>query len=144
MRTRFRIRWILIHYINLFLSKYIIWVLKRKVLLSTQNICIEWRHVLKIITLGIKYTIVLLLLTGTTKIERLKPILSHVIRLRGNLIILIAKYCIFASKYKMQRPTFMGFLKTLHQRKEAKHYIALAKDKIEQHNQKWGFLGDFE
>ena len=94
-------------------------MLKRKVLLSTQNICIEWRHVLKIITLGIKYTIVLLLLTGTTKNERLKPILSHVIRLRGNLIILIAKYCIFASKYKMQRPTFMGFLKTLHQRKEA-------------------------
>ena len=61
-----------------------------------------------------------------------------------NFIILIAKYCIFASKYKMQRPTFESFLKTLHQRKEAEHYIALAKDKIEQHNQKWGFLGNFE
>ena len=54
-----------------------------------------------------------------------------------NIIILIAKYCIFASKYKMQRPTVESFLKTLHQRKEA--YIALAKDKIEQHNQKRGF-----
>ena len=51
-------------------------------------------------------------------------------------IILIAKYCIFASKYKWQRPTVESFLKTLHQRKEAEHYIALAKDKIEQHNQK--------
>ena len=56
-----------------------------------------------------------------------------------NYIILIAKYCIFASTYKMQRPTVEGFRKTLHQRKEAEHYIALAKDKIEQHNQKWGF-----
>ena len=61
-----------------------------------------------------------------------------------NLIILIAKYSIFASKYKMQRPTVEGLLKTFHQRKEAEHYIALAKDKIEQHNQKWGFLGNFE
>ena len=56
-----------------------------------------------------------------------------------NFIILIAKYCISASKYKMQRPTVESFLKALHQRKEAGHYIALAKDKIEQHNQKWGF-----
>ena len=61
-----------------------------------------------------------------------------------NFIILKAKCCIFASKYKMQRPTVESFLKTLHQRKEAEHYIALAKDKIEQHNQKWGFWGNFE
>ena len=47
-------------------------------------------------------------------------------------IILIAKYCIFAPKYKMQRLTVEGFLKILHQRNEAEHYIALAKDKIEQ------------
>ena len=60
-----------------------------------------------------------------------------------NFIIFIAKYCIFSSKYKMQRPTFESFLKTLHQRKEAEHYIALAKDKIEQHNQKLGFLRNF-
>ena len=52
-----------------------------------------------------------------------------------NFTILIAKYCIFSLKYKMQRPTF----ERLHQRKEAEHYIALAKDKIEQHNQKWDF-----
>ena len=44
----------------------------------------------------------------------------------------------------MQRPIVEGFLKTLHQRKEAEHYIALAKDKIEQHNQKLGFSGYFE
>ena len=36
-----------------------------------------------------------------------------------NFIILIAKYCIFASKFKMQRPNVDGFLKTFHQRKEA-------------------------
>ena len=61
-----------------------------------------------------------------------------------NFIILIAKHCIFAPKYKMQRSTFESFLKTLHQRKESEHCIALAKDKIGQHNQKWGFLGNFE
>ena len=87
---------------------------------------------------------VLLLLAGTTENERLKTILSCAIRLMGNFIILIAKHCIFASKYKMQRPTVESFVKTLHQRKEAEHYIASAKDKIEQHNQKWGFSGDFE
>ena len=44
----------------------------------------------------------------------------------------------------MQRPTFEGFLKTLHERKETEHYIALAKDKHEHHNQNWGFLRGFE
>ena len=39
----------------------------------------------------------------------------------------------------MQRQTVESFFKTLHQKKEAEHYIALAKDKIEQHNQKLGF-----
>ena len=55
-------------------------------------------------------------------------------------IILIAKYGMFTSKYKKQRPTVDGFLKILRQRKEAEHYIALAKDKIEHHNQKWGLF----
>ena len=36
----------------------------------------------------------------------------------------------------------MAFLKTY--MKEKKHYIALAKDKLEHHNQKWGFLRGFE
>ena len=58
-----------------------------------------------------------------------------------NFIILIAKYCICASKYKMQRQTDEGFLKSLHKGKEAEHYIALAKDKIEHHSKKWGFFG---
>ena len=61
-----------------------------------------------------------------------------------NFIILIAKYWIFASKYKMQRPSSEGFLKVLHERKETEHYIALTKDKLEHHNQKWGFLRSFE
>ena len=38
-----------------------------------------------------------------------------------NLIILIAKYWIFASKYKMKRPSSEGFLKILHERKETEH-----------------------
>ena len=61
-----------------------------------------------------------------------------------NFIILIAKYWIFASKYKMQRPFSEGFLKILHERKETEQYIALAKDKLERHNQKWGILRSFE
>ena len=61
-----------------------------------------------------------------------------------NFIILIAKYWIFASKYKMQRPSSEGFLKILHERKGTEHFIALAKDKLEHHNQKWGFLRSFE
>ena len=61
-----------------------------------------------------------------------------------NLIILIAKYWIFTSKYKMQRPSSEGFLKILHERKETEQYIALAKDNLEHHNQKWGFLRSFE
>ena len=61
-----------------------------------------------------------------------------------NFIILIAKYWILASKYKMQRPSSEGFLKVLHERKETEQYIALTKDKLEHHNQKWGFLRSFE
>ena len=63
-----------------------------------------------------------------------------------NFSILIAKYWIFASKYKMQRPTseFFFFKKILHERKVTEHYIALAKDKLEHRNQKWGFLRGFE
>ena len=57
-----------------------------------------------------------------------------------NFIILIAKYCICASKYKMQRQTDEGFLKSLHKGKEAEHYIALAKDKIEHHSKKMGIF----
>ena len=41
-------------------------------------------------------------------------------------------------------PSSEGFLKILHKRKETEHYIALAKDKLEHHNQKWGFLRSFE
>ena len=61
-----------------------------------------------------------------------------------NFTILIAKYWIFASTYKMQRPPSEGLLKILHERKETEHYIALAKDKLEHYNQKWGFLRSFE
>ena len=59
-------------------------------------------------------------------------------------IILIVKYWIFASKYKMQRPTSEGFLQISHERKETEHFIALAKDKLEHHNQTWGLLRGFE
>ena len=60
-------------------------------------------------------------------------------------IILIAEYWIFASKHKMQRPSSEGFfIKILHERKKTEHYIALAKDKLEHHNQKCGFSRSFE
>ena len=47
-----------------------------------------------------------------------------------NFIILTTTHCIFASKYKMQRPTSEGFLKILHERKETEHYISLAKTNL--------------
>ena len=58
-----------------------------------------------------------------------------------NFIILLAKYYIYASKYKQQKPNFEGFKNILKQRKEIEHYNALSKDKLDYHNQKWGFLG---
>ena len=58
-----------------------------------------------------------------------------------NLIILSAKYLIYTSKYKKQKTIFEGFKKVLKQRKEIEHYNALSKDKLDYHNQKWGFLG---
>ena len=48
------------------------------------------------------------------------------------------------TKYKMHRPTAEGFLKLLHERQEAGHYIALAKGKIEHLYQKWGFLRNID
>ena len=58
-----------------------------------------------------------------------------------NFIILLAKYYIYASKYKQQKPNFEGFKNILKQRKEIEHYNALSKDKLDYHNQKWCFLG---
>ena len=58
-----------------------------------------------------------------------------------NIIILLAKYYIYASKYKQQKTNFEGFKNILKQRKEIEHYNALSKDKLDYHNQKWGFLG---
>ena len=58
-----------------------------------------------------------------------------------NFIILLAKYYIYASKYKQQKPNFECFQNILKQRKEIEHYNALSKDKLDYHNQKWGFLG---
>ena len=57
-----------------------------------------------------------------------------------NFIILLAKYYIYASKYKQQKPNFEGFKNILKQRKEIEDYNALSKDKLDYHNQKWGFL----
>ena len=58
-----------------------------------------------------------------------------------NFIIVLAKYYIYASKYKQQNPNFEGFKSILKQRKEIEHHNALSKDKLDYHNQKWGFLG---
>ena len=45
-----------------------------------------------------------------------------------NFIILIAKYCLFASNYKMLRLTSEGFFLNCYmkERKEAEHFIGLA------------------
>ena len=63
-----------------------------------------------------------------------------------NIIILIAKFYISTSKYKQNKTTtttiFEG-VKIRKQRKETENYIALSKDKLDYHNQKWGFLGIF-
>ena len=58
-----------------------------------------------------------------------------------NFIIMLVKYFIYTSKYKQQKNFFEAFKKLLKQRKEIKHYNALTKDKLDYHNQKWGFLG---
>ena len=59
-----------------------------------------------------------------------------------NFIILLAKYLNYTSKCKQQKKTiFEGFKNILKQRKEIEHYNALSKDKLDYHNQKWGFLG---
>ena len=44
-----------------------------------------------------------------------------------NFIILLAKYNIYASKYKQQKPKFEGFKNILKQRKEIEHHY---KDKL--------------
>ena len=58
-----------------------------------------------------------------------------------NFIILLAKYYIYASKKQTAKTNFEGFKNILKQRKEIEHYNALSKDKLNYHNQKWGFLG---
>ena len=50
-----------------------------------------------------------------------------------NFIVLLVKYYIFSSKYKLQRPTINGFLQLLHQTREIEEHIAFSKDKLEVH-----------
>ena len=57
-----------------------------------------------------------------------------------NFIIVLAKYYIYTSKYKQQKPIFLK-KKMLKQIKEIEHYIALSKDKLDYYNQKSGFQG---
>ena len=53
-----------------------------------------------------------------------------------NSIVLLVKYYIFSSKYKLQRPTINGFLQLLHQTREIEEHIAFSKDKLEVHRKK--------
>ena len=57
-----------------------------------------------------------------------------------NFIVLLVKYYIFSSEYKLQRPTINGFLQLLHQTREIEEHIAFSKDKLEVHRKKWQLL----
>ena len=57
-----------------------------------------------------------------------------------NFIVLLVKYYIFSSKYKLQRPTINGFLQLLHQTREIEEHIAFSKGKLEVHRKKWQLL----
>ena len=57
-----------------------------------------------------------------------------------NFIVLLVKYYIFSSKYKLQIPTINGFLQLLHQTREIEEHIAFSKDKLEVHRKKWQLL----
>ena len=57
-----------------------------------------------------------------------------------NFIVLLVKYYIFSSKYKLQRPTINGVLQLLHQTREIEEHIAFSKDKLEVHRKKWQLL----
>ena len=57
-----------------------------------------------------------------------------------NFIVLLVRYYIFSSKYKMQIPTINGFLRLLQQTREIEEQIAFAKDKLEIHQRKWQLI----
>ena len=57
-----------------------------------------------------------------------------------NFIVLLVKYYIFSKKYKLQRPTIIGFLQLLHQTRETEEHIAFSKDKLEVNKKKWQLL----
>ena len=57
-----------------------------------------------------------------------------------NFIVLLVKYYIFSSKYKLQTPNINGFLQLLQQTREIEEHIAFSKDKLEVHRRKWQLL----
>ena len=57
-----------------------------------------------------------------------------------NFIILLAKYYIFASKYKQQIPNITGFRNLLQQTREFEEYIAFSKNRLDVHRKKWHLL----
>ena len=61
-----------------------------------------------------------------------------------NFIVLLVKYYIFSSKYKLQRPTINGFLQLLHQTREIEEHIAFSKDKLEVHRKNGNYSKSHE
>ena len=57
-----------------------------------------------------------------------------------NFIVLLVKYYIFSSKYKLQTPNINGFLHLLQQTREIEEHIDFSKDKLEVHRRKWQLL----
>ena len=57
-----------------------------------------------------------------------------------NFILILAKYFIFRSKYEKVIPNIETFIKYLYKRQEIEKIIALKKDKLMVHNEKWSKL----
>ena len=57
-----------------------------------------------------------------------------------NFIVLLVKYYIFSSKYKLKTQNINGFLHLLQQTREMEKPIAFSKDKFEVHRRKWQLL----
>ena len=57
-----------------------------------------------------------------------------------NFIVLLVKYYIFSSKYKLQTPNINGFQHLLQHTRETEEHIAFSKDKLEVHRRKWQSL----
>ena len=83
----------------------------------------------KLININLDYSIISLGFTDQS---------SYTILMNG--ILIYAKYFIFKNKYAKTIPVFDNFIKYLKYHENLERLIALTKDKITQHDNKWGKL----